>query len=52
MKMKFGGKQRNWLTKQVSLNYIICNKCSVPCRKIIGCKGAVKESSEAVGKES
>lgn len=31
--MKFGGKQRNWLTKQVSLNYILCNECSVPSRK-------------------
>ena len=52
MEMKLGGKQRNWLTKQVSLNYILCNECSVPCRKIIGCKWTVIELSEAVGKES
>lgn len=50
--MKFGGKQRNWLTKQVSSNYILCNECSVPSRKIIGCKWVVKELSEAVGKDS
>jgi len=48
--VKFGGKQRNWLTIQVPVNYILSNECSVPCRNIIGCKWAVKDLSEAVGK--